>query len=448
MNALSFLLLDSPTGLCYAEERNMRHDLIRRCKLGSILLATLMSSCISAAGSPRLQFDFGTGPAASGWVKVSPDDVYSQDRGFGFELGASVNSARRDVEDLLSSDFITGGAPFYFSVCVPQGNYRVLLVLGDPDGISSTTVKAEIRRLMLHEVQTAHGEIKRQCIIVNTRTPKITQERSVRLKDRERTNEMKAWDDKLTLEFNGDCPCVCGVQIERINPPVVYLLGDSTVCDQPLEPWNSWGQMLPRFFKPEVAVANYAQSGESIRSSLSSGRVEKVVSLLKPGDYMFVQFGHNDMKSKDPNALSKYAADLTALIGRSRAKGAIPVLITSMERKHGIEKDTLAGYPDAVRKVAAQTDTTLIDLHRMSKLLYKGMGADIDKAFQDGTHHTVYGSYELAKCVIQGIRKAKLDLANSIKADFGDFDPSHPDTAEAVRIAPSPETSAVKPLGD
>ena len=79
--------------------------------------------------------------------------------------------------------------------------------------------------------------------------------------------------------------------------PTVFLLGDSTVCDQPAEPWNSWGQMLPRFFKPEIAVANHSESGETVADSLRAQRFEKIFSLMKPGDYLFVQFGHNDMKA-------------------------------------------------------------------------------------------------------------------------------------------------------
>jgi len=92
----------------------------------------------------------------------------------------------------------------------------------------------------------------------------------------------------------------------------VYLLGDSTVCDQPLEPYASWGQMLPRFFRPGVAIANHAESGESLRGSRGARRLDKVLSVLRPGDYLFLQFGHNDMKSvsaADYKAeLKRYAA--------------------------------------------------------------------------------------------------------------------------------------------
>ena len=157
--------------------------------------------------------------------------------------------------------------------------------------------------------------------------------------------EWGAWDDKLTLEFNDKRPCVCGIEITKADDvPTVFLLGDSTVCDQPKEPWNSWGQMLPRFFKPDVAVANHAESGESIRGSLGAGRFDKVYSLLKKGDYLFLQFGHNDMKDRDPNALATYKANLKRIVAETRKRGATPVLVTSMERKGGIEQ----GHPGCV----------------------------------------------------------------------------------------------------
>ena len=88
-----------------------------------------------------------------------------------------------------------------------------------------------------------------------------------------------------------------------------------------------------------------------------------------------------------------------------------------------------------VRAVASETHCALIDLHAMSRVLYQALGADLDKAFQDGTHHNNYGSYELAKCVITGIQQAKLPLARAIAADFGHFDPSKPDPVAAFAVA-------------
>jgi len=284
---------------------------------------------------------------------------------------------------------------------------------------------------------------------VNVRTPQIPGGGEVRLKEREKTSEAWAWDEKLTLEFNGSRPCVDAIEIAKADDvPTVYLLGDSTVCDQPEAPWNSWGQMLPRFFKSKVAIANHAESGESLRSSLGAGRVEKVFSLVKPGDYAFAQFGHNDMKSPAPNASDLYKADLKQFVADVLAKGATPVLITSMERKSGIERESLRDYPAKVREVAAEDHVALIDLHAMSKILYRALGDDLDEAFQDGTHHNNYGSYELAKCVVEGIKQNQLELTKYIVDDYIGFDPNRPDLVDEFDIPVSPVVTSVKPLGD
>ena len=313
---------------------------------------------------------------------------------------------------------------------------------------ATTTVKAELRRLMLEKIHTGPGQTVERSFIVNLRTPKISETNHVHLKPREQTTEIWAWDDKLTLEFNGAHPSLQTLAIEPAAVPTVYLIGDSTVCDQPAEPWNSWGQMLPRFFQPDVAVANHAESGETVADSLRAQRFAKIFSLLKPGDYLFVQFGHNDMKNHATNALDVYRADLKNIVARTRQLGATPVLVTAMERKGGLTVDTLAGYPQAVRDVAQAEPCALIDLNAMSRVFYRALGDDLGKAFQDGTHHNNYGSYELAKCIVLGIRQAKLPLAQSIVPDFGDFDPAHPDPVATFVMPASPNASTLKPLGN
>jgi lysophospholipase L1-like esterase len=339
------------------------------------------------------------------------------------------------------------GAPSSYSVELPEGNYRVTVVLGSADEETATTIKAEDRRLMLEEIRLPAGSFSTNEFIVNIRTPRIEGGGEVKLKEREKP--ALTWDGKLTLEINGANPGVASLDVAPAGKvATVYLVGDSTVCDQPGEPWTSWGQMLPRFFGGNVAVANHAMSGESIRSSLGAHRFDKVFGTMKPGDYLLIQYGHNDMKSNDPNKLKIYESDLEDLVARTRKLGATPVLITSMERKAGVKQDTLAEYPDIVRAVAERQKTALIDLHAMSKLLYAALGADLDQAFVDGTHHNAYGSYELARCVVEGIRQNKLDLAKELRPDVPRFDPSKPDSIEAFDVPASPKTEAEKPLGN
>ncbi len=389
-----------------------------------IACGLIIANAVSAQSSFR--FDF-TREGKPGWTELAPVNLYSRETGFGIE--PDTNAA--------------AGRPFLFSVKLPEGNYMVTVRFGGNATNSLNTVKAEQRRLMLEKVPG--GETR--TFIAHFHTPKISETEHVKLKQREKDTETVNWDDKLTLEFNGKQPSLSTLEIAPANVPTVYLAGDSTVCDQPAEPWNSWGQMLPRFFKPEIAVANYAESGESIKSSLGANRFDKIFSTMKAGDYLFVQFGHNDMKDKTTNALETYRANLKKIVERTRNLGGTPVLLTSMERKGGVEQDTLAGYPDAVREVAKAEKCAVIDLHAMSRIFYKALGADIGLAFQDGTHHNNYGSYELAKCVALGVQQAKLPLAKSLVGDFS-FDPALPDDVNKFAMPVSPNVSREKPLGN
>jgi lysophospholipase L1-like esterase len=402
-------------------------------------LVCVAAGAIRAADPASFRFDFANGKPQPGWTQIAPTNFYSAESGYGFEPGAAVAAG---------DGFVAGVNPFCFSVKLPEGNYRVTAVLGGGAVESSVTVKAELRRLMLENVRVAPGKTLTRSFIVNVRTPQIAGNGAVRLKPREQTNEWRAWDEKLTLEFNGTQPALRSLEIEKAQVPTVYLLGDSTVCDQPAEPWNSWGQMLPRFFKPEVAVANHAESGETLANSLRARRFDKVFGLMQPGDYLFVQFGHNDMKSRATNALEIYQSDLKKMVAGTRARGGTPALVTSMERKGGLAGSTLAGYPDAVREVARQEKCALIDLNAMSVVLYRALGTNLDLAFQDGTHHNNYGSYELARCVVAAVQQAGLPLARFIVDDFKGFDPTHPDDPAAFRMPASPAVSREKPPGN
>ena len=401
-------------------------------KTHSIFLAALAGATLLKAQA-SFKYDFSA-KTKSDWTHVEATNVYITKTGFGFEPGAEINS----------TNFAASEKPFLFSVALPEGNYAVTVLLNGQNSHSVTTVKSEQRRLMLEKISGTNA----QTFIVNVRRPRISDYGSVKLKVRELETETVNWDEKLTLEFNGKSPTLRSLIITPTNVPTLFIAGDSTVCDQPAEPWNSWGQMLPRFFKPEIAVANYAESGESMKSSLGAKRFEKIFSLMNKGDYLFLQFGHNDMKDKATNALVTYKTNLKQIVARTRELGGTPVLVTSMERKNGLEHDTLAGYPQTVRDVAQEEKCVLIDLHSMSRIFYRALGGDLDQAFQDGTHHNNYGSYELAKCVTQSIRESQLPLAKWIVEDFGVFNPAKPDAVKSFEMPISPNVSKEKPLGN
>lgn len=406
----------------------------------------------------NLKFDFGAGQVKAGYTQVLETDIYNKERGYGFEPGATVSCVDRGGRDVLRGDLCTSDKPFFFSVAVPEGNYNVTVTFGDAQEATTTTVKAELRRLMLEKVQTAPGKFATRTFTVNVRTPQISTGGEVRLKDREKATEVWSWDEKLTLEFNNAHPAVNAIEITPAkNIPTLYLLGDSTVCDQPLEPYNSWGQMLTRFFKSGLAVSNQAESGESLRSSLAARRFDKVLSTMKRGDYLFIQYGHNDEKEKGAGigAFTSYKTDLKHFVVEARKRGGISVLITPVQRRTfdaaGKITNSHGDYPEAVRQVAKEENVPLIDLNAMSKLFYEAMGTEKSKlAFKegDGTHHNNYGSYGLARCIVEGIKANKLGLMKYLTADVQAFDPSRPDAIENFNIPASPLSTSVKPLGN
>jgi len=403
------------------------------------------------------KFDFGIGKVAGGYTAVTEKDVYTTEKGYGFEPGQNVNCLDRNDKNPLRSDFCASDRPFYFSAKVTEGNYKVTVTFGDKSEATETVVKAELRRLMLEKIATEKGKYRTETFIVNVRNPNFPGG-EVKLKDREKTMEWWAWDDKLTLEFNGARPTVAALEIEKIEQlPTIFLMGDSTVCDQPREPYASWGQMLTRFFKPDAAVANHAESGESLRSSASAKRLDKVLSLLKKGDFVLIQFAHNDEKEKGEGtgAFTTFKASLRQYISAIRAKGGIPILITPMHRRTFDESGKITNshgdYPEAIRRAAKEENAPLIDLTALSKDFYEALGKEKSAvAFKegDGTHHNNYGAYELAKMIAGSIREQKLALSKYLIKNLPEFDAKRPDSFEAFAVPASPLITDIKPLGN
>ena len=393
----------------------------------------------------RWRFDFGDGATAHGYVRVAAATTYSEETGFGFEPGSSPpKSVVRDGRP-LQGDFITADQALQFSVRVPEGDYRVTILLGDARGSSETTIRAETRRLMIERATTTDGQFAREHFIVNVRNAALAPPpanapgaASVRLDSRE-TGSLN-WDSKLTLEFSGLAAKTIAVEIEAVEAPRVFLLGDSTVADQEGEPYASWGQMLPRFFGAEIAIANHAQSGHSLKSFLTSLRLDKALGQMRPGDWALIQFGHNDQKQQWPQtyapAETTFRDYLRAYVDEIRRHGARPVLVTPVQRRtfdaQGRIENSLGGYPEAIRIVAREADLPLIDLHAISAEFYEALGPERARlAFaldgQDATHHNDYGAYELARRIVHALRLQTSPLARHLRADKGVFDPAVPD---------------------
>lgn len=384
---------------------------------------------------------------------TQPQPIYNEKDGYGYDI-------------LPAPDKKKPAEPFYFSVKVPDGNYRVKVVLGGKKG-GNTTLRAEGRRLLMDEIITPKKKDEQTFeFTVNKRSPQIDEKTSVKIKDREKT--YLAWDNKLTLEFTGPMPAVKSIHIEAVDVPTIYLCGNSTVVDQNYEPWASWGQMITRWFGPEVAVSNHAESGLTARTFIASFRLAKILTTLKKGDYVFVEFGHNDEKEHRPGdgAWYHYQYQLKIFVDEVRAKGADIVFCTPTQRRlfnadGNSIVNTHGDFPAAMKMVAEKENVPVIDLNKMTTDLYLATGPEgskhllvhypkeiYGKELADNTHFNVFGAYEVAKCVVMGMKQLQLPLVNYLRSDWKDFDPQKPDDWQQFKWAPSRIVEIVKPDGN
>ena len=379
--------------------------------------------------------------------------TYNEQAGYGYDVVAAPDKKKPSE-------------PFYFSVRVPDGNYHVRVVLGGKKN-SNTTVRAEGRRLMMDGIVTKKAKDSVAVeFTVNKRSPLIAEGKRVKIKEREKG--YLAWDDKLTLEFNGDMPAVKRIQIEPADVPTIYLCGNSTVVDQNYEPWASWGQMITRWFGPQVAISNHAESGLTARTFIGSFRLDKILSTLKKGDYVFVEFGHNDEKEHRPGdgAWYHYQYQLKIFVDQVREKGAEIVFCTPTQRRQfdtdkRTIKNTHGDFPAAMKMVAEKENVKVIDLNAKTKTLFEALGYEdskralvhypkevYGKELADNTHFNTFGAYEVAKCVVMGMKELQLPFVEYLREDWHDFDPAQPDDWQSFKWAPAPMTEATKPDGN
>lgn len=419
------------------------------------ILPLLLAFNLLVSISHSQKFLFGKRKASSGVVRVTADSRYNDKAGYGFEAGVALKETAAGIG---------ADGPFFFSVKLAEGNYNIRAE------VAAAAVRVECRRMMVQDTVT--GKVAFTVHVRDTLIRDVSGKviGTVRIKPREKN--YRHWDNLLTIEFNGRSPAIRSLEITPAREAVtVFLAGNSTVVDQDREPWAAWGQMIPAFFVPgKVAVANYAESGEALSSFIRARRLEKIISLMQPGDYLFIEFGHNDQKQKGAGIgpFTSYKRDLLHFIRETRKKGGIPVLVTSMHRRSfdtsGRIINTLGDYPEAVRLVAREQDVALIDLNAMSRTLYEAWGETAslqafvhypantfpgqEQALQDNTHFSTYGAWQLAKCIVKGIRDSGAALADLLRDDVPSFDPAHPDDITTWYWPLSPLKPARMPDGN
>jgi len=226
------------------------------------------------------------------------------------------------------------------------------------------------------------------------------------------------------------------------EPVRVYMIGDSTMADKPLigTAERGWGQVFPLFFEGGVVFENHARNGRSTKSFITEGRWQTVCEKLKPGDWVFIQFGHNDAKKEDTSryaeAHTAYKSNLLRFVTEARAKGANPILLTPVSRrqfdKEGKLVDTHGEYPGVVRELAAEQNVPLIDVHKRSMELLAKLGDEqsrkdfvwIKPGFftanragrEDNTHFNESGALKIARLVADGTKELNLPLSKHLIA--------------------------------
>ena len=333
------------------------------------------------------------------------ENKYDKEKGYGFSV--PPNSSRyEDLKDSWPGDYFLTPVPTLL-MDVPNGNYKVTLILGSSDQPAITTVKAGLGHLKLHEVRTEIGESLAKTFAVHID------------------------DGQLKLAFGGEAPGVQHVEVRRMTSiPTMFLASDSTVTDQPSGqfPYSGWGQMIGLFLDESIAVANHARSGRSSKSFIAESRLNRIAKKLCKGDYLLVQFAHNDEKDNAgaTRPFTTYQDYLKQYIDLAQEAEAYPILVAPMHRrffeKDGSIKNTHGDYIEAMRQLAQQEKVPFIDLASLSKVYFEELGTECTKEVflwaepgqyknlpegaEDNTHFSESGAIEIARLVAKGILEA------------------------------------------
>ncbi|MGW7298790.1 rhamnogalacturonan acetylesterase [Streptomyces sp. NPDC054829] len=284
---------------------------------------------------------------------------------------------------------------------LPPGTYDVRVLLGGP-AASSTAISGETRRALLPETAAPAGARVARSFTVDVRTPE---------------GEPTGPDGTpgLDLAIGGSAPALAGIRVTPArHARQIFLVGDSTVCDQLGDPYTGWGQQLPQYLRKGVSVANYADSGESTVSYLADPRLwDTVRPRIRRGDLVLIQLAHNDKTTDE----ATYRANLESLVTGVRERGGRPVLVTPVVRRWFNADGTLnngtallvnglgVDHPAVVRAVAADRDVPLIDLTAHTKALVESLGVEGSKSLylynekRDNTHTSVRGATAYAEIV-------------------------------------------------
>lgn len=381
------------------------------------------------------RFDFGQGVAAEGYIPINEQNVYSEELGYGFSSMEGIVWGQNNDADPVKNDYAIPQPATEFKLDLPAGDYRVTVIAGDSQSASRTGIIAEsMQKVQIPETE-AVGYM-------------------------ERTFDLALIDGQLNISFNGSSPKINAITVDKLperqsgSQPTVYLAGDSTVqtYDEYWKPEAGWGQMINRFFTSDVLFDNHAIGGRSSKTFFTEGRLDNILRSIRPGDYLLIQFGHNDATISVPErytSVPDYKQYLKTYVNGTRQRGAEPVLVTPVGRRSFNEATgkfnvSFPEYVQGMKEVAAELNVKLVDLSALSIAFYDEIGFEATRsvflhtdpgvypAFPNGstddTHFQEYGAIQLARLVAVAISELNLPISQYVIAS---------EAPDAVPDAPS-----------
>nr|WP_229675702.1 rhamnogalacturonan acetylesterase [Saccharibacillus kuerlensis] len=397
------------------------------------MLKVAKSSLTSEAAEPvsSYSFDFGSEQAAEGYTAVTGDHAYIEGNGYGFVDTALTEDENRETGETRTEDFVRVNATS-FLVEMEPANYRVTMTVGDAEESTNTSVITEqVTKLPLSTI--AKGEFK------------------------EVTYDIALIDGVFNFDFSGNSPKINALTIERLpdngtaDQPTIYLASDSTVANyaESYRPQAGWGETLGQYFDlDEISIDNRAVGGLSSKTFLVGGYLNDLLLDVHEGDYLFMQWSHNDSTPSRPERYltpEQFKVYLKTYIDGARQRGATPVLVTPVNRRDytgDVLNKSFPEYVQAMKDVAAETDTLLVDLNQASWEYFRELGPEGTKSIfmwvgtkEDNTHLQMNGAVQVSKLVAELVQELNIPLSAFVTLDGGNNGPD--ETAPQTTATPT-----------
>jgi len=379
------------------------------------------------------RFDFGSGDAAAGYIPVDAKHAYVEGNGYGFADTSLTVDENREIGDALKEDFVrVNGTSFL--VEMEPGDYRVTLTIGDSQ--ESTNVGVVIEQMQKLPVTTiASGQYQ------------------------DFVYDIALIDGVFNFEFSGNAPKINALKIEKLperapgDKPVIYLASDSTVANyaEVYRPQAGWGERLGDYFDlTQISIDNRAVGGLSSKTFLTLGYLNDLLLDIRPGDYLFMQWSHNDSTPVRPERYvtpEQFKDYLMLYINGARQRGATPILVTPVNRRDftgDVLNRSFPEYVQAMKEVAQESGTLLIDLNQASWEYFQHLGPEGTKSIflwvgttEDNTHLQMNGAIKVAEMVARLVKELNIPLSALVTLE--DEEPELPPGvwAEAALSGPS-----------